>query len=134
MALVFYTQRDIANMDADKITEEFVNYFDGLSDNGKKRIIDARPDLAFALGVGNASEPVEAVVDVLWSSIFVTLQPNFCYGIIRHHNVPRKAFCNYCKNADVHDYNVHMQILPLQYTVLFLSDNNVDRLTHFLMY
>ena len=71
---------------------------------------------------------------VLWSSIFVTLQPNFCYGIIRHHNVPRKAFCNYCKNADVHDYNVHMQILPLQYTVLFLSDNNVDRLTHFLMY
>lgn len=63
MALVFYTQRDIANMDADKITEEFVNYFDGLSDNGKKRIIDARPDLAFALGVGNASEPVEAVVD-----------------------------------------------------------------------
>lgn len=71
---------------------------------------------------------------MLWSSIFVTLQPNFCYGIIRHHNVPRKAFCNYCKNADVHDYNVHMQILPLQYTVLFLSDNNVDRLTHFLMY
>ena len=71
---------------------------------------------------------------LLWSSFFVTLQPNFCYGIIRHHNVPRKAFCNYCKNADVHDYNVHMQILPLQYTVLFLSDNNVDRLTHFLMY
>lgn len=83
--------------------------------------------LMIALGVGTG-------VGMLWSSIFVTLQPNFCYGIIRHHNVPRKAFCNYCKNADVHDYNVHMQILPLQYTVLFLSDNNVDRLTHFLMY
>ncbi len=63
MALVFYTQRDIANIDANNIPEEFVNYFDGLSEEGKKRIIDARPDLASVLGVGTASEPVEAVVE-----------------------------------------------------------------------
>ena len=49
MALVFYTQRDIANMDRDNIPEEFINYFDGLSEEGKKRIIEARPDLAAAL-------------------------------------------------------------------------------------
>ena len=63
MALVFYTQRDIANIDANNISEEFVNYFDGLSEEGKKRIIDARPDLAAVLGVGAASEPIEAIVE-----------------------------------------------------------------------
>jgi len=50
MALVFYTQRDIANMDIDNIPEEFINYFDGLSKEGKKRIIETRPDLAVVLG------------------------------------------------------------------------------------
>jgi len=49
MALVFYTQRDIANMDVNNIPEEFINYFDGLSEEGKKRIIEARPDLAVVL-------------------------------------------------------------------------------------
>lgn len=63
MALVFYTQRDIVNMDVNNIPEEFVNYFDGLSEEGKKRIIDARPDLATVLGVATVSRPMEAIVE-----------------------------------------------------------------------
>lgn len=52
MALIFYTQRDIANLDANNIPEEFINYFDGLSEDGKKRILEVRPDLATVLGNG----------------------------------------------------------------------------------
>ena len=42
---------------------------------------------------------------VFWSSIFVTQRPNFAMGFMKPHSVPKKAFCNYYKNADVHGYN-----------------------------
>ena len=43
-------------MDVNNIPEEFVNYFDGLAEEGKRRIIDARPDLAAILGVRVTNE------------------------------------------------------------------------------
>lgn len=50
-------------MDVNNIPEEFINYFDGLSEEGKRRIIDARPDLAAVLGLGTVNEPMEASVE-----------------------------------------------------------------------
>ena len=50
MALVFYTSKDIAQMDADNIPEEFVNYFETLDDDRKAALLGTRKDLAEALG------------------------------------------------------------------------------------
>ena len=50
MALVFYRQRDIEQMDADNIPEEFVNYFETLDDDRKAALLGNRRDLAMALG------------------------------------------------------------------------------------
>nr|DAG63917.1 MAG TPA: hypothetical protein [Caudoviricetes sp.] len=41
--------------------------------------------------------------------------------------MPHKAFCNYYKNADVHDYVVHTQILRWLRRVHLLYDNNVGK-------
>jgi len=41
--------------------------------------------------------------------------------------------CNHCKNAVLHGYTIHMQILLLIHIFLFLSCNSNDLLTHFLM-
>ena len=49
MALILYTQKDIKDMDVNNISEEFRNYFDGLSDDEKKSIIELRPELALVL-------------------------------------------------------------------------------------
>ena len=68
---------------------------------------------------------------VLWSRLFVTLQPNFTTGVIHPRSVPQKAFCNCYKNADVHDCNTHTQILRLQYRVHPLCDNNAGKSIHF---
>lgn len=56
MALLFFTQRDIDSMSVDDIPEEFVNYFNGLSEERKKEIISSRPDLAVALKYGLVEE------------------------------------------------------------------------------
>jgi len=62
LALNFFTQRDIDSMDAHDIPEEFVNYFDGLSDERKAEIVDSRPDLATGLGyVAQKSLNIEEV-------------------------------------------------------------------------
>lgn len=50
MALSFFTQRDIDSFDVNNIPEEFINYFNGLSDERKAGIISSRPDLATTLG------------------------------------------------------------------------------------
>ena len=49
MALILYTQKDIKDMDVNYISEEFRNYFDGLSDDEMKSIIELRPELALVL-------------------------------------------------------------------------------------
>ena len=46
---------------------------------------------------------------------------------------PRKAFCNYYKNADVHDCIAHTQIPRPLYRVPLLYDNNAGRQDHFSM-
>ena len=50
MAFSFFKQRDIDAMDENDIPEEFINYFDSLSDDRKREIIQSRPDLARGLG------------------------------------------------------------------------------------
>ena len=50
MALNFFRQRDIEQMDVNDIPEEFINYFETLDDSGKAALIGSRPDLAKALG------------------------------------------------------------------------------------
>ena len=50
MALVFYRQRDIDAMDANHIPEEFVNYFETLTDERKAALLGTRRELAVALG------------------------------------------------------------------------------------
>ena len=49
MALILYTQKDIEDMNVNNISEEFRNYFDGLSDDEKKSIVELRPELALVL-------------------------------------------------------------------------------------
>ena len=50
MALKFFKQRDIDEMDASNIPDSFINYFESLSQERKDEIINSRPDLAAALG------------------------------------------------------------------------------------
>ena len=50
MALKFYRQRDIDEMDVSNIPDDFKSYFDTLSDERKKEIYDARPELCEKLG------------------------------------------------------------------------------------
>lgn len=50
MALKFFKQRDIDEMDASNIPDSFVNYFESLSQERKDEIISSRPDLATGLG------------------------------------------------------------------------------------
>lgn len=50
MALNFFKQRDIDEMDPYDIPDEFINYFDSLSNERKAEIIASRPDLAEGLG------------------------------------------------------------------------------------
>jgi DNA helicase IV len=50
MALNFFKQRDIDEMDPNDIPDEFINYFDSLSDERKAEIIASRPDLDEGLG------------------------------------------------------------------------------------
>lgn len=64
---------------------------------------------------------------MLWSSFFVTLRPNSATGFMQPRSVPRKAFCNYYKNVDVHDYIVHTQILRSLCRVHLLYDNNAGK-------
>ena len=50
MALKFFKQRDIDEMDASNIPDSFWGYFESLSQERKDEIISTRPDLAAALG------------------------------------------------------------------------------------
>lgn len=50
MALNFFKQRDIDEMDASNIPDSFVSYFESLSQERKEEIINSRPDLAAGLG------------------------------------------------------------------------------------
>lgn len=56
MALNFFKQSDIDNMDANNIPEEFINYFKSASEERKQQIIARRPDLATGLGYGVVNE------------------------------------------------------------------------------
>ena len=51
MALNFFKQRDIDEMDINDIPEEFINYLDTLDEAGKKGLLASRPDIAEVLGV-----------------------------------------------------------------------------------
>lgn len=51
MALNFFKQRDIDEMDVNDIPEEFINYLETLDEAGKIGILASRPDIAKALGV-----------------------------------------------------------------------------------
>lgn len=51
MALSFFKQRDIDEMDVNDIPEEFINYFDSLDEQGRIALVGSRPDLAKALGL-----------------------------------------------------------------------------------
>ena len=50
MALKFFKQRDIDEMDASNIPDSFFSYFESLSQERKDEIINSRPDLAAPLG------------------------------------------------------------------------------------
>ncbi|SDZ76616.1 hypothetical protein SAMN02910384_00015 [Pseudobutyrivibrio sp. ACV-2] len=63
MALSFFTQRDIDNFDLNNIPEEFVNYFNGLSDERKSGIISSRPELGPALGYSQKASFDNAAVE-----------------------------------------------------------------------
>lgn len=62
MALKFFKQRDIDEMDAGNIPDSFVSYFESLSKERKEEIISARPELAIGLGYTIKSEDVAEVV------------------------------------------------------------------------
>ena len=51
MALNFFKQRDIDEMDVNDIPEEFINYLETLDEAGKIGILASRPDIAKVLGV-----------------------------------------------------------------------------------
>lgn len=57
MALNFFKQSDIDNMDANNIPEDFINYFKSASEERKQQIISKRPDLAIGLGYEAIEEP-----------------------------------------------------------------------------
>ena len=51
MALNFFKQRDIDEMDINNIPEDFINYLDSLDDEDKIVMLESRPDIAQKLGV-----------------------------------------------------------------------------------
>lgn len=51
MALNFFKQRDIDEMDVNDIPEEFVNYLETLDEEGKVGLLGSRPDIANVLGI-----------------------------------------------------------------------------------
>ena len=51
MALNFFKQRDIDEMDVNDIPEEFINYLETLDEAGKIGLLTSRPDIAKVLGV-----------------------------------------------------------------------------------
>ena len=51
MALNFFKQRDIDEIDVNDIPEEFINYLETLDEAGKIGLLASRPDIAKVLGV-----------------------------------------------------------------------------------
>ena len=51
MALNFFKQRDIDDMDVNDSPEEFINYLETLDEAGKIGLLVSRPDIAKVLGV-----------------------------------------------------------------------------------
>lgn len=68
MALKFFKQRDIDEMDASNIPDSFVNYFESLSQERKDEIISSRPDLAAGLGYSVINVKKEVVDELIESS------------------------------------------------------------------
>ena len=62
MALNFFRQRDIDEMDASHIPDSFFDYFESLSQERKDEIINSRPDLAAPLGY-TVSKAEQEIVD-----------------------------------------------------------------------
>lgn len=50
MALNFFKQRDIDEMDINNIPEDFINYLDSLDDEDKIVMLESRPDIAQKAG------------------------------------------------------------------------------------
>lgn len=63
MALRFFKQRDIDEMDASNIPDSFVSYFESLSQERKEEIISSRPDLAAGLGYSIINAEKNAVIE-----------------------------------------------------------------------
>ena len=63
MALRFFKQRDIDEMDASNIPDSFVSYFESLSQERKEEIISSRPDLAVGLGYSVINTEKNAVIE-----------------------------------------------------------------------
>ena len=51
MALSFYRQREIDEMDANNIPKDFLNYFKTLDHEAQLNLVGTRPDLAAVLGI-----------------------------------------------------------------------------------
>ena len=49
MAFKYYTIDEIRNVDVDNISEDFISYYQGLSDEMRKEIREIRPDLVEAM-------------------------------------------------------------------------------------
>lgn len=62
MALSFFKQKDIDEMDINNIPEEFVNYFETLDDMAKLALLEKRPDIAKVLGF-DLQSPEEVKLD-----------------------------------------------------------------------
>lgn len=68
MALNFFKQRDIDEMDVNDIPEEFINYLETLDEAGKIGLLASRPDIAKVLGVSvedSNQDTVNTSVDAL---------------------------------------------------------------------
>lgn len=64
MALIFFKQRDIDEMDINDIPEEFINYLETLDEAEKIGLLASRPDIAEILGVLIEDSNQDAVVMV----------------------------------------------------------------------
>lgn len=68
MALNYYTQRDVSIMTADTVSEDFIEYFNGLSDERKAQIVESNPSIAATLNYSFSSVHEDEDVTFLQSS------------------------------------------------------------------
>ena len=83
MALIFYRQRDIDEMDVNNIPESFINYFETLDHEARFNLVGSRPDLAAALGIildDNLDKEIQNVQDEEVDELFIQISKNTYEG------------------------------------------------------